>query len=352
LENRLEPRSNALPWRYAAIAAGLLVSLWLLRQALMPFFVAMILAYLLGPLVDRLSRYTRRTVAVASILLFTIGLTAALLAWLVPFLYDQTVRLPASLPKWRALLDQKLTPLAQAHPYWADRIRQSIEGIDLGGAWGGILKAGSGLLQFFLSALTLILVPLILYHLLEGGQSMLQFLKGLVPPRHQARAQAMAQDINERLGGYIRGQLAVALVMSLLHGLAFQLLGVPYAWLLGCVAGFFNLIPYSPYLVALLPALVLVGLEGMGAGQLVLVAGVFTGVQKIEALYLTPVWVGRASKLHSLEVLLALIAFGHWFGLLGLLFAVPLMVCVRVVLERLLEDYRQTPWFTEETPTR
>jgi len=59
------------------------------------------------------------------------------------------------------------------------------------------------------------------------------------------------------------------------------------------------------------------------------------------------VWVGRASRLHPLEMLLALVAFGHWFGLLGLLFTVPLMVTVKVVFRALLEDYRQHPWFTE-----
>ena len=339
---------NTVPLQFAAVALGLLVSLWLLRQALMPFFVAMVLAYLLGPVVEWLSRRVRRPLAVAWVLLLSVGLTLALLAWFIPFLIDQGGRLVASLPRWRALLDQKLAPLAQAHPDWAAKVRQGFEGIDLTEALSGLLKAGSGLLQFFLSALTLILVPLILYHLLEGGRSMLGFLEGLVPPRYLGRANTMAADIHQRLGGYIRGQLAVAVVMSLLQSLAFQFLGVPYAWILGPIAGFFNLIPYSPYLVALIPALVLVGLEGAGVGRICLVAGVFAAVQKIEALYLTPVWVGRASKLHSLEVLLALIAFGHWFGLLGLLFAVPLMVCVRVVLERVLEEYRRHPWFIGE----
>jgi predicted PurR-regulated permease PerM len=340
------PELKALPWRFAAVALGLLVSLWLLRQALMPFFVAMVLAYLLGPVVDLISRRANRTFAVALVLFLTVGLAIGVLALLVPFLLDQGSLLLASLPKWRSLLEQKLAPLAQAHPGWAAKVRQGLEGIDPSEAFKGLLKAGTGVLNFFLSTLSLLLVPLILYHLLEGGRDMLTTLENLVPPRFRARVDGMAGDIHERLGGYIRGQLAVAVVMSLLQSLAFYFLGVPYAWILGPIAGFFNLIPYSPYLVALLPALVLLGLEGAGAGHICLAAGVFTAVQKVEALYLTPVWVGRASKLHSLEVLLALIAFGHWFGLLGLLFAVPLMVCVRVVLERLLEDYREHPWFT------
>ncbi len=135
--------------------------------------------------------------------------------------------------------------------------------------------------------------------------------------------------------------------MALLQGLALTILGVPYGWLLGILAGLFTVIPYSSYLVGLAPALVLEMLQGASGPRLGAVALTFAAVQAVEGLYLTPVWVGRASKLHPLEVLLALVAFGHWFGLLGLLFAVPLMVTVKVVFRVLLEDYRQHPWFTE-----
>jgi predicted PurR-regulated permease PerM len=158
----------------------------------------------------------------------------------------------------------------------------------------------------------------------------------------------MARATHQRLGGYIRGQAAVALVMSLLQGLAFALLGMPYAWLLGLVAGLSNIVPYSPYLTALPPALILATLDGGRSGHLLTIALVFIAVQKVEGFYLTPVWVGRASRLHPLEVLLALTAFGFWFGVLGLVFAVPLAVTLKVALEEVLVDYKAHPWFGNE----
>lgn len=343
---------GGLPLRYAALAIGALVAVWLLRGALMPFFVAMTLAYLLGPLVARLETRMPRHRAVALVLLLTVGVAGALLLWALPFLQDQVLRLVESLPGWKVKLDARLEPLFRAHPEWAERIRKAIGEADLAAAFGGLLSFSKGVLGLFLSLLELILVPLILFHLLEDGPGMLASLEALIPPRHRGRAKGVAAEINLRLGGYIRGQIAVAAVMSVLQGAALFALGVPYAWILGVVSGAFNLIPYSPYVVGLIPALVLAGIEGGGGGRLLLIALVFGAVQKVEALYLTPVWVGRASKLHPLEVLLALIAFGHWFGVLGLLFAVPLMVCVKVALERVLEDYRQHPWFQEECTPR
>lgn len=339
---------GGLPLRYAALGIGALVALWLLRGALMPFFVAMTLAYLLGPVVARLERSMSRDRAVALVLLAAVGIAGALLLWTLPFLQDQALRLAGSLPVWKAKLDARLALVFQAHPDWAEKLRKAVEDVDAGAALGRLVSVSAGVLGLFLNLLSLILVPLILYHLLHDGPAMLRALQALVPPRHRERTQGVAQEIHDRLGGYIRGQLAVAAVMSLLHGLALTLLGVPYGWLLGLLSGCFTVIPYSTYLVGLGPALALVALDGASGARLGLVAAVFTGVQSLEALYFTPVWVGKASKLHPLEVLLALIAFGHWFGFLGLLLSVPLMVCVKVALERVLEDYRKHPWFAEE----
>jgi putative permease len=193
--------------------------------------------------------------------------------------------------------------------------------------------------------MTLLLVPIILYYLLVDSPSFLQSFDSLVPPRYRNGVHEFIGAIHERLGGYIRGQLAVAVVMSLLHGLAFQLQGIPYAWLLGIIAGFSNLVPYSPYITSLPIALLLTSSLGANWGKLLAVLIVFVGVQKVEALYLTPVWVGRASKLHPLEVLLAVLTFGSAFGLVGLIFAVPLMIVVKVSYEHLVDHYKANRWF-------
>lgn len=338
---------GGLPLRFTAIFLGFIVALWLLRQALMPFFVAMVLAYLLGPLVERLAQRVRRSLAVVFVLFTSLASVSAILILILPFLSGQFARLFSSLPHWQELLMKKLGPVIQAHPAWAEKVRSAMEALDPASALKGLLQAGSGLLGFVLTAVTLILVPLILYHLLLDGPRILASLESLVPPRFRDRVRGLVSEIHERLGGFIRGQIAVAFTMALLQGLALTFLGVPYGWILGILAGLFTVIPYSSYLVGLAPALVLEMLQGASGARLGAVALTFAAVQAVENLYLTPVWVGRASKLHPLEVLLALVAFGHWFGLLGLLFAVPLMVTVKVVFRVLLEDYRQHPWFTE-----
>lgn len=314
----------------------------------MPFFVAMVLAYLLLPLVERLARRVRRPLAVLGVLVAAGGFLALLLWLLVPWVVDQMARMVDSIPTWRRAIEVRVGPWMQNHPWLAQKVRDGIEGFDPMVLVAGLRSAGAGVLQWFLRAVALVLVPVILYFLLMDGHLALRALEDLIPPRHRERVGRMAAEIHRRLGGYIRGQMGVALAMSVLQGIGLAVMGVPYAWLLGLVAGFSNFVPYSPYITALPPALLLLGLGGAGGIKLVALVVVFAGIQKMEALYFTPVWVGRASNLHPLEVLLAVLAFGFAFGLLGLVFAVPLMIVVKVAFEELRRDYQDLSWFRGE----
>lgn len=341
-----ESRSRfRVPVLAALVGLGLIVALWMLRKALAPFFLAMVLAYLLAPAVGRLSRRMRRGWAVAWVGLGAFALLFSAAKLLVPSLMGQVDRLIASLPVWKAALEARWGPWFAAHPWALAKIRQGLEGLDPMILLRGVLGAGADLLGWFLQIMTLLLVPIIVYYLLMEGPQLLQAADELIPPRHRERVRSLAEDIHQRLGGYIRGQIGVAATMALLQGCAFMIVDIPYAWLLGLIAGISNVVPYSPYLTALLPGLIIAGLGGADLGRFLVIALVFTAVQKIEALYLTPVWVGRASRLHPLEVLLAILCFGFAFGLVGLIFAVPLMIVLKVVAESLVTDYKRHPWF-------
>jgi len=329
-------------------ALGALVALWFFRTALAPFFLAMVLAYLMEPAASRLARrMPRGAAALLAILGFT--LVVALFLWaLVPPVVAQAERLAASIPELREKAFVRWQPWFQAHPEVLARVRRALDSLDPLSFLQGLRLAGAGLLGWFLNLMTLVLVPLIVYYLLVEGPSLARGLDSLIPVRFKDKADALAGEINRRLGGYIRGQLAVALVMSFLQGLGLQLMGVPYAWVLGLLAGFANIVPYTPYVTALPLALLFSALAGAGWGHLLLLVLVFELVQKAEAFYLTPVWVGRASGLHPLEVLLAVFCFGYAFGIVGLIFAVPLMIVLKALFRALLAKYRTHPWYTGE----
>ncbi len=336
------------PLRFLIAGLGLLLALWFLRHALAPFFIAMVAAYLLDPVIARLERRIGRSWSVALVLLLAVGAVLAAMVVVLPWIADQAQRFAANLPAWQEALAQKTAPWLAAHPWAAGKLHAAFAALEPN-LLNGLKRTGGGLLGFVLGLLQLILVPLILFFLLMEGRTLLASARSLVPPRYQRRADRMVRVIHARLGGYIRGQLAVALIVALLQTLALLALRVPYATLIGPLAGLATFIPGSPYLVALPSALTLAYLSGDRGTALVVIGVVFVAVQQIEALYLTPVWVGRASKLHPLEVLLALVVFGTWFGLLGLIFAVPLMIVAKVAWEDLVKDYQASPWFTRDS---
>jgi len=334
-----------IPLAILVPAIGVLVVLWFLRTALAPFFFAIVLAYLMQPLAARLARrMPRGWAAVLAILVFMVAL--GLFIWaLVPPLVAQVELLLTALPKWQNQAIQRWMPWFNAHPAVLAKLRQALEAMDPMEFLKGLSLAGAGLLGWFLELMTLILVPLIVYYLLVEGPVLSRGVDDLIPARYRERVASLAAEINNRLGGYIRGQLSVAIVMSLLQGLGFQLLGVPYPWVLGLLAGITNVVPYSPYITALPLALMFSALDGSGWAHLLLVILVFELVQKAEAFYFTPVWVGRASGLHPLEVLLAMFCFGYAFGVFGLIFAVPLMIVVKALGRVLVDNYKSQPWF-------
>ena len=263
----------------------------------------------------------------------------------VPPLVTQVERLIASVPVLREKAIQRWTPWLDAHPLVAARLRQGMESMNAMDFLKGLQNAGLGLVGWLLEALTLIMVPLIIYYLLVEGPRLSRSLDDLIPARYRERVRSLAGEVNQRLGGYIRGQLSVVVVMAFLQGLAFQCLGVPYAWVLGLLAGLSNVVPYTPYFTALPLALLFSGLEGSSGYHLLLIALVFVVVQKAEAFYFTPVWVGRASGLHPLEVLLGLFSFGFAFGIIGLIFAVPLMIIAKTLGRVLIASYKAHPWY-------
>jgi predicted PurR-regulated permease PerM len=334
-----------VPWSILVAALGALALLWFLRTALAPFFVAIVAAYLMEPLYSRLARRVGRGwAALCAILVFVLIL--GLLVWaFVPPLVAQVERLIATLPAWREKAIQRWTPWLDAHPQVTARLRTGLENLDPMEFLKGLQYAGLGLVGWVLEAMTLVMVPLIIYYLLVEGPRLSQGLDDLVPGRYRERVRTLVGEINHRLGGYIRGQLAVVLVMAFLQGLALQCLGVPYAWVLGLLAGISNVVPYTPYVTALPGALLFSGLDGSGGYHLLLIAVVFVVVQKAEAFYFTPVWVGRASGLHPLEVLLGLFSFGFAFGVLGLVFAVPLMIIAKTLGRVAIARYKAHPWY-------
>lgn len=161
-------------------------------------------------------------------------------------------------------------------------------------------------------------------------------LARLLPPGHRDRAAALVPPVLAVMGGYVRGQLVVSVCVGSIIALGLALLGVPYWLLIGALACALNVVPFLGS-----PAAAVLGiLSALTVSPMLAVwsALLFWGTNLLEGKLLVPYFVGRATGLHPVAVLLAILAGVQLAGLIGALVAVPLLAGVWEIVRALRED--------------
>lgn len=356
-------------------ATGFLTFVWLLDTTgflLAPFVLALVLAYVLHPLVERMERHRiPRTVAPFILALPALGLLAlvifvgipALSAQIAEFIHGAPALLQTAtlrMEAWQAELQSRDLPwldesmvLERMRAIQPDAVMawlQQRQTAIVRGVWTGILGVGKGV-GAVLSLLSYVfLTPILIFYLLRDWRSIERRLGELVPAPYRDRVVGFASEYDRLLARYLRGQLLAAGIVGVLTWLGFLIAGFPYALLLGVVAGVFNIIPYMGLVASLVPALFIAVFSASPLVALLKIAIVFAVVQVLDGSVIGPRVVGEAVGLHPVWVLLALAVSGYFFGFVGLLIAVPLAVLVKLLLTSALDRYRASSLFRGERP--
>jgi len=359
------PYARERPVTLVLIAGLLVVTLWALEvtgSLLAPFVLALVLAYVLDPLVDRLvALRVPRGLAIVLLALPVFALLALAIVLGVPALAAQVAELiqeaPGALRRLQAwteanrdnlfgvdlpFIDEQrlLEPLATLD---ADRImafvQQRQEQI-AGNLWEAVVGVGRGI-GFVLSLLGyIVLTPVLTFYLLRDWDGLVQRTSDLVPPEKRPRWGSFAREYDDLLSRYLRGQLLAAATVGVLTGVGLWILGFPYPAVVGVVAGVFNLVPYLGLIVSLIPAVIIALLSGSILASLGKVALVFVVVQALDGTVIGPRIVGGSVGLHPVVVILALALGSFFFGFVGLLIAVPLALLAKMLIVRGLGRYR------------
>jgi predicted PurR-regulated permease PerM len=332
---------RSLAWLGLALGATLL--LWLLAPVLTPFIVAAVLAYALHPAVEALAaRRVPRVIAVMTVEVLAIAALLALLLLVVPIVSKELPLLREQVPQLIEQLNQRVSPwLAQFG------ITVSLDNASIKAFFGKLLDAnledwistalssarigGSLLLAFIGNA---ILMPVVLFYLLIDWPRMTERVAGLIPPRMQHGVHGFLAECDAVLGQYLRGQLMVMGVLAVWYSAALAVARFDLALPVGVFTGLAIFIPYLGFGLGLLLAL-LAGVLQFGGWYGVIAVAVVYGIGQIgESLFLTPRLVGERIGLNPLAVIFALLAFGHLFGFVGVLIALPVSALILVALRR------------------
>ncbi|HEU5196569.1 MAG TPA: AI-2E family transporter, partial [Methylomirabilota bacterium] len=185
----------------------------------------------------------------------------------------------------------------------------------------------------------LLAILVIAAYLVIDAREVGRTLVALVPPQHRPTATRLAPTVLARIGGYVRGQLVSSFFVGILIAIVLSIIGVRYALLIGALAAVLNIVPF----VGATLAAVLATLSALNDGvvRAAIALAVMIGCQTVEGKLLAPYFVGRATGLHALAVLLALLAGFNLAGLIGGLVAVPLLAGLWEVIRTLYVEPRR-----------
>jgi predicted PurR-regulated permease PerM len=333
---------------WSLIAAVAIVLLWLLGPVLTPFVIGAVLAYALHPAVEQLAaRRVPRLLAVVLVEVAALVALAALVLLIVPILSKELPLLNEQLPLLVERINRVVSP-------WLAKmgIPVSLEPGNLreflvkylDANWDAGLAAAISSARIGGSIVVtvvgyVILVPVVLFYLLADWPFYVLRAIALVPPRLRERVASFTHDCDVVLGQYLRGQLLVMLMMAAFYSVGLALFGFELAVPVGVFTGLAIFVPYVGFGIGMLLALLAGALQFTGWYGPIAVLVVYGIGQIVEGLFLTPKMVGQRIGMSTLTVIFALFAFGHLFGFVGVLIALPASALIAVATARLRASY-------------
>ncbi len=316
---------------YLIIGGGLYL-IYSLSDILLPFVAGFAIAYLLDPVADGLEKM--RVPRVAATALITAGFMMLALGCVffgLPIIVEQILTLLEVLPKHIENLRNGLDAMGRNEQISQIIERISDDGLNTLGLIGQELFLKS---LSFLNALALLIVtPVVAVYILNDWDRIVAHIDGYLPPQKAGQIRIIAKQIDDVLRGFVHGQGLVCLFLGSFYATGLYFVGLEGGVLTGIIAGLISFIPYIGALFGMLMAIFLGIFQFWPEWQgFVMIAIVFGIGQFIEGNFLTPRLIGERVRLHPVWIMFALLAFGSWFGFLGLLLAVPIAATLGVLV--------------------
>ncbi len=341
--NHLKPYTFDRVIRLILSIAFVLAFFYILRRlssVLIPFFIAVLIAYLMNPLVEFLQykvKLKSRGLSVFISLILVFGIIYLLSTWLIPQFIQEMSRMihllrdylqldhvediiPTDLLNWiRKQLNNKEV-LSHLN---AENLAQTAKKL-IGHAW----NVFSGSVNIVISIISALIILVYLVFLLIDFKRISEGWIELVPPLYRKPVKEVFSDLTNGMNIYFRAQGLVALIVGILLAIGFKIIGLPMAIMIGLFIGALNIVPYLQ-VIGFIPVTLLALLKAMESHQnfwqvILAAAIVMAVVQAIQETILVPRIMGRVYGLHPAIILLSLSIWGSLLGLLGMLVALPL----------------------------
>ncbi|PCJ02362.1 MAG: AI-2E family transporter [Alphaproteobacteria bacterium] len=350
----LSPTTHLIFW---SCACGLfLLSVILFKAVLLPFVLGIAVAYLLNPTVNKLgdigiARAPAAMMILGGFLILILGFAGVL----SPILYRELSQFSADLPQYIEKFWGLMSPVTA-------RLDQYIGGAD-GETLETLLKKNAGSAvnaanyivhkiasggQAVMDMLSVaIFMPIVAYFMMKEWPSVTRWVRDLMPRHSEEVIMGLLKQIDQKLSGFVRGQITVAVFLGVAYAVMLSLAGLKYGFLIGLMSGLLSVIPMVGSAVGLIVSVAVAWFQSGDIGFVGLIAGIFIGGQLVEGNFLTPKLVGDSVGLHPLWVFFALLAGGSLLGVLGMFLAVPVAAVIGVLLAFAIQKYKESAYYRD-----
>ena len=313
-------------------------------KTLLPLFIGLFIAWLFAPSVKKLQKKgIKRGLGTTIVYAVFISILALIICAIIPILSDQINDFISTIPSIFDSMEKWITNvfsnLGNIDGFDADamksnllvKIEQNVTNFTT-----SIPDIAVGTLKTLSSGIISVVVGLIIgFYLLMGFDNAGELLITLLPKKYQKDAKELSNEVNNSLRKFVNGALIDAFFVFIITSIAFMLVGLKAPLLFGLFCGITNVIPYAGPYIGGVPAVIVGFAKGPITGVLTLLSIVV--IQFLEGNFLQPVIMSKTTKLHPVTIIVGLLVFGHFFGVVGMLISTPLIAVVKSIVMFFME---------------
>lgn len=309
---------------------------------ILPLFIGFIIAWLLNPLIKKISKKMPRVVAVILVYLVILGIIGGFIAIIIPNLAseikDLVTQIPSSINDIEAFITHAGNKLSSLGINGDDTKKEIFTSLaHLGSSISNnlatyILNTGKGIINV---AAVLTLSIIIAIYLSIDFEQLRGKVKKILPKSWQKNYMDLTERFDNTLRRYVSGVLLIMLLVFITQSIGFALVGLPAPLIFALFCAITDVIPYFGPYIGGIPAVIVGFTISPVVGIWAIIAILI--VQNLENHFYQPLIMGHTMELHPVIIIVGLLVFGHYLGLAGMIFATPIMACIKILVEFIKE---------------
>lgn len=321
----------------AILLLGLLAAAgYALQHTISCFLLSWVIAYLLDPLVLYAEkRVTKRIYALIMLYVILGILTIFFLAFMVPKLTMGWNSFIHDLPQYIQKIKQIAMDWKEDLPdlYGTDEIQWILDkvsaNVDSAVEKAGLQVYGFGTRIFF-NIFNIVLSPILVFFMLYYKQTIIETIESWIPRRRRGIIVGIGREVNSSIGGYLRGQVIVSIIVGLLASVALFFMDIPHPIFCGIFAGAASILPFIGVIIAVLPALFFAWFKFQTMAIIAKTGIVFAIIYFLEGYIIKPLVFKESMNLNPLVTIIMVMALGEMLGFWGILLALPIAAAMKI----------------------